>query len=182
MILAIKHYWKYIIALIGFVGVTVQSALVDGHISGPESVQIILSLATALTVYILPNASAGVAKYVKEITAALGFIATYLIPTLMHVLAGTPFTGKNWTNVAIQLGVAILVLLKQNAILPPVVPLPPTVSTVVVNNPPVPVNTSGTTVAPSSATVTVTPGAASDPVPVAVDPAPSTTNVPNLPA
>lgn len=114
MALKIAHYWKYLIAILGFMAVTVSSALSDGKFTSTDLVQIVLALATALTVYVLPNATAGVAKYVKEIVAVLGFIATYVIPAVVSA----HFTSTNYVNVGIQVVVAILIALKGNLPLP----------------------------------------------------------------
>jgi hypothetical protein len=122
--LTLGHYWKYIIAAIGYVAVIVNSAYTDHVITPGEMVQIVVGIGTALTIYILPNAPVGWGRYIKEAVAVLGFIASVAIP----MLTTGGFRPSILVNIAIQAIVALGVVAKGN------IPMPLVATTSVTNN------------------------------------------------
>jgi hypothetical protein len=50
-----SRYWKFIVAIVGTVAITVQTALTDGTVTQAEVVTIVISAITAIGVYLKAN-------------------------------------------------------------------------------------------------------------------------------
>jgi hypothetical protein len=94
-------YAKAVFAVLGAVLVVVSSALTDNIVNLDERVAIAVALVNAVTTYVIPNLSSGVARHAKSIAAGL-----------LAVLAG--LTGwmvdgmsyADWVNLVIAFATA----------------------------------------------------------------------------
>jgi hypothetical protein len=92
---------KAVAALLGAAGVTLVSALSDGHVNTVEAIQIAIAVATAAGVYLAAN--------VPQMVWAKTAIATVLAVLNLYVtyVAAGPITTAEWVN----LGIAALTAL-----------------------------------------------------------------------
>lgn len=89
--MAVSNYSKAIVLIIS-AGMSIYiSASSDGVVSPLDYTNIVIAILTAVTVYLVPNLSTGIAKYAKAIIAFAGAAAT-AVATIVG-------TSANWDGV-----------------------------------------------------------------------------------
>jgi hypothetical protein len=104
-----KHYSKFITALLGAVIVTLAAATSDNVLSSAEIAQVALAGLGTFAVYVLPNAPGYEAAkaLVSAGLAGVGLLAGWLA-------AGDTITNSMWLNLALAVGTALGVFVVPN--------------------------------------------------------------------
>jgi hypothetical protein len=79
----VTQYMKFIFAVVATIASAVSAAVVDGHVTNVELVNIGIAALGAIGVVIVPNLPDGIAAYSKSIVAALMAVATALVGFLV---------------------------------------------------------------------------------------------------
>ena len=117
----VSGYSKSILAVIAAgIGILV-AALSDDVINATEIVNVVIGIATAVGVYVIPNASVGAAKYLKTIVALVGAGLTALATALGGTLGFENLTTSDWLSVTLAALTAVGVFIVPNTDTAPLV-------------------------------------------------------------